>query len=111
MEQGMRGYKLCKECGQPLLKNGQKRKHHDDYRHAGGCRSSVSAVRVIFNQGGGRPFAADINGKLLRKGGRGCRFATEEAAVQAGLEYLAKKYPVINIKRIWEKAINAQRRR
>jgi hypothetical protein len=34
---GLRGYKLCKECGQPLLKKGQKRKHKDDYRHARGC--------------------------------------------------------------------------
>lgn len=33
----LRGYKLCKECGQPMLKKGQKRKHPDDYRHAIGC--------------------------------------------------------------------------
>ena len=31
------GYKLCKGCGQPMLKRGQKRKHPDDYRHAQGC--------------------------------------------------------------------------
>jgi hypothetical protein len=31
------GYKLCKSCGQPVLKKGQKRKHPDDYRHAQGC--------------------------------------------------------------------------
>lgn len=30
-------YKLCKECGQPVLKKGQKRKHPDAYRHAQGC--------------------------------------------------------------------------
>ena len=30
-------YKLCKECGQPMLKKGQRRKHPDDYRHAKGC--------------------------------------------------------------------------
>jgi hypothetical protein len=30
-------YKLCKECGQPMLKKGQKRKHLNDYRHAAGC--------------------------------------------------------------------------
>ncbi len=31
------GCKLCPECGQPMLKKGQKRKHPDDYRHARGC--------------------------------------------------------------------------
>lgn len=31
------GYKLCKECRQPMLKRGQKREHPDDYRHANGC--------------------------------------------------------------------------
>ena len=31
------GYKLCPECGQPVLKKGQQRKHPDDYRHARGC--------------------------------------------------------------------------
>ena len=30
-------YKRCTECGQPMLKRGQKRKHSDDYRHARGC--------------------------------------------------------------------------
>jgi hypothetical protein len=30
-------YKLCPECGQPVLKRGQKRKHPQDYRHARGC--------------------------------------------------------------------------
>jgi hypothetical protein len=29
--------KLCKECGQPLLKKGQRRRNADDYRHASGC--------------------------------------------------------------------------
>jgi hypothetical protein len=32
-----KGYKLCPECGQPILKKGQQRKHPDDYRHARGC--------------------------------------------------------------------------
>ena len=32
------GYKLCRDCGSPVLKRGQKRKHSDDYRHASGCR-------------------------------------------------------------------------
>lgn len=32
-----KGYKLCPECGQPILKKGQTRKHPDDYRHARGC--------------------------------------------------------------------------
>ncbi len=32
-----RGYKLCSECGQPVLKKGQQRQHPDDYRHARGC--------------------------------------------------------------------------
>lgn len=31
-------YKLCKDCGCPVLKKGQKRRHPDDYRHAVGCR-------------------------------------------------------------------------
>jgi hypothetical protein len=30
-------YRLCKSCGAPLLKKGQKRKHPDAYRHAYGC--------------------------------------------------------------------------
>lgn len=32
-----RRYNLCPECGQPMLRRGQKRKHPDDYRHANGC--------------------------------------------------------------------------
>ncbi len=28
---------ICHECGQPMLRKGQKRKHPDDYRHAQGC--------------------------------------------------------------------------
>lgn len=31
------GYKLCKKCGQPILKKGQVRKNRDEYRHATGC--------------------------------------------------------------------------
>lgn len=30
-------FKLCKFCGCPMLKKGQKRKHPDDYRHAQWC--------------------------------------------------------------------------
>lgn len=30
-------YKLCPQCGQPILKPNQKRQHPDDYRHASGC--------------------------------------------------------------------------
>ncbi len=37
------GYKLCKKCGQPMLKKGQRRKHEDDYRHASGCSDDRSA--------------------------------------------------------------------
>lgn len=37
MSVGYKLCKLCKGCGQPMLKNGQKRKHPDDYRHAQGC--------------------------------------------------------------------------
>ena len=33
----LKGYKLCQQCGQPILKKGQKRKHPNDYRHAYGC--------------------------------------------------------------------------
>jgi hypothetical protein len=36
-------YKLCKSCGQPMLKKGQKRKHPDDYRHAAGCPLDAQA--------------------------------------------------------------------
>ncbi len=32
-----RGYKLCKGCGQPILKKNQKRKEPEAYRHAQGC--------------------------------------------------------------------------
>jgi ribosomal protein L32 len=32
-----RPYNRCPECGQPMLRKGQKRKHPDDYRHAQGC--------------------------------------------------------------------------
>jgi hypothetical protein len=37
MAKPLAGYKLCPECGQPVLKKGQQRKHPDDYRHARGC--------------------------------------------------------------------------
>ena len=37
MSRFLNGYKLCKLCGEPMLKKGQKRKHRDDYRHASGC--------------------------------------------------------------------------
>jgi hypothetical protein len=30
-------YLLCKECGQPILKPGQKREDPESYRHASGC--------------------------------------------------------------------------
>lgn len=29
--------KRCPECGQPVLRRGQERKHPDQYRHASGC--------------------------------------------------------------------------
>lgn len=45
MESGLRGYKLCKGCGQPMLKKGQKRKHPDDYRHARGCPKAPISER------------------------------------------------------------------
>lgn len=37
MTRPLQGYKLCKGCGQPMLKKGQRRKNKDDYRHAQGC--------------------------------------------------------------------------
>lgn len=40
----LRGYKLCPECGQPMLKRGQSRKHPDDYRHAQGCPLSDAEI-------------------------------------------------------------------
>jgi hypothetical protein len=36
-------YKLCPECGQPMLKKGQRRKHPDNYRHARGCPKASKA--------------------------------------------------------------------
>lgn len=39
----MRGYKVCSECGQPMLKKGQK--HPDDYRHAMGCPKAPKRER------------------------------------------------------------------
>jgi hypothetical protein len=30
-------YKICKSCGQPVLKKGQVRKSPHEYRHASGC--------------------------------------------------------------------------
>lgn len=33
----MKGYKLCKLCGAPILKKGQVRRNHDSYRRAQGC--------------------------------------------------------------------------
>lgn len=44
MKTELRGYKLCPECGQPMLKKGQKRKHPDDYRHARGCPNEQNTV-------------------------------------------------------------------
>lgn len=37
MSKSLRGYKLCKGCGCPILKKGQKRKNPHDYLHARGC--------------------------------------------------------------------------
>lgn len=39
-------YKLCDECGQSMLKKGQRRKHPDDYRHARGCPNASKAERA-----------------------------------------------------------------
>lgn len=38
-------YKLCKDCGQPVLRKGQVRKHPEDYRHARGCPSALQIER------------------------------------------------------------------
>ena len=46
MSARLRGYKLCKECGQPMLKKGQKRKHWDDYRHASGCPAAEAEASM-----------------------------------------------------------------
>jgi predicted RNA-binding Zn-ribbon protein involved in translation (DUF1610 family) len=43
----MKGYKLCPECGQPILKKGQQRKHPADYRHAQGCPNSDEQRKEI----------------------------------------------------------------
>jgi hypothetical protein len=42
MENGLRGYKLCKQCGAPMLKKGQRRTHPDAYRHVQGCPADRS---------------------------------------------------------------------
>ena len=46
----LRGYKLCKACGCPMLKKGQKRKHPDEYRHASGCPLDVAAKDEPFSR-------------------------------------------------------------
>ena len=46
---GLKGYKLCRDCGQPILKRGQKRKHPDDYRHAQGCRYASPNQKAKVN--------------------------------------------------------------
>ncbi len=38
------GYKLCKECGSPMLKAGQKRKHPDDYGPVSCARKYVAEL-------------------------------------------------------------------
>lgn len=50
------GYKLCKSCGSPILKRGQKRKHPDEYRHARGCPKASEAERRITE----RIWAGDV---------------------------------------------------
>jgi hypothetical protein len=40
-------YKLCKSCGQPVLKKGQVRKNPHDYRHARGCPNDDVKSPVI----------------------------------------------------------------
>jgi hypothetical protein len=35
----LKGYKLCPECGSPILEKGQQHKHPDDYRHARRCQN------------------------------------------------------------------------
>lgn len=52
--------KLCKECGQPVLKRGQKRKHPNDYQHAIGCPNDDSAS-----------LTRRINGELTRRNKKG----------------------------------------
>jgi hypothetical protein len=41
----LRGYKLCPQCEQPMLKKGQKRKNQHDYRHARGCPMASKTER------------------------------------------------------------------
>ena len=43
-------YDLCKECGQPMLRKGQKRKHRDDYRHAQGCPAAPKSERRMWRE-------------------------------------------------------------
>ena len=47
----MKRYKLCPECGQPMLKKGQKRKHPDDYRHARGCPMEAAMTSPLPDPG------------------------------------------------------------
>lgn len=42
-----KGHKLCPQCGCPVLKKGQKRKHPEDYRHAQGCPLDRTGWRRI----------------------------------------------------------------
>lgn len=36
----------CDECGQPMLKKGQRRKNPDDYRHASGCSKASAEAKM-----------------------------------------------------------------
>ena len=36
---------ICSDCGQPMLPDGQRRAHPDDYRHARGCPMASPAER------------------------------------------------------------------
>jgi hypothetical protein len=48
-------YELCKECGQPMLRKGQKRKDENEYRHARGCSlDDYKANKDIMNKAGKR---------------------------------------------------------
>ena len=65
----LRGYKLCPECGQPMLKKGQRRKHPDDYRHASGCSNEETDGACKYSRrvitAGGQP--KQVGGRKVPK--------------------------------------------
>jgi len=46
----MRGRKVCKSCGQPMLRKGQRRQSPWAYRHAKGCPEDKDKSIVVLTK-------------------------------------------------------------